>query len=461
MSFYWNNYTSSLIRYESLGTTFDFSLMDFSFVLPYKISRLLFYKYLQQLAALVLCLANISPSFAQDEFYQLPPITYDKAIAKNTVTQLAENLASGKTIFKNRSGVELLKEVLARFDVPEESQVLVFSKTSKQTNYISPKTPRALYFNDHIYIGYALGGHIEITVIDPLLGSVFYVMKPDREKGIVIDRDNSCLSCHGGARSNGVPGIFVRSVTTDGDGLPIAGKNDFLTLASSPISERWGGWYVTGRHHGFTHLGNSYDGDGRTMDETQNIQALDAFFDTARYPQSTSDILALMLLEHQCEIQNVFTSAAFKYQRALWLSRAMDSLETEHTSLNDDSKIGKIVSSVASDIVSALLFEREFNLGDKGIEGSPAFQNYFEAQAKKDSRGYSLRELRLYGHIFKNRCSYMIYSPSFHHLPQPIRKEVFQQLRDNLTNQSGHAKHITVKECNRILNILDETIEEF
>ncbi len=412
-------------------------------------------------AVLMFFSATISQSSGQEEFYQLPPITYSKAIAKNAVTQLVDDLASGKKIFKNRSGVELLKEVLLHFNVPEESQVLVFSKTSKQTTYISPKTPRALYFNDHVYVGYVLGGHIEITVIDPILGSVFYVMKPDLEKGIVIDRDDSCLSCHGGARSNGVPGIFVRSVTTDGDGLPIGGRNDFLTLTSSPISERWGGWYVTGKHDGLTHLGNSYDGDGRTAEETQNIQTLDAFFDTARYPQNTSDILALMLLEHQCEIQNVFTNAAFKYQRALWFSKAMDSLKADNPSLNSDDKVEKLVSTVASEIVSVLLFEREFDLGDKGLEGASTFQNHFEAQAKKDSHGNSLRDLRLYGHIFKNRCSYMIYSPSFHHLPQIIRKEVFRQLRDNLTNQSDHAKHITAKECGRILNILDETIEEF
>src|SRR5690606_15524431 len=109
------------------------------------------------------------------------------------------------------------------FQVPEESQVLVFSKTSKQNDRISPQTPRAIYFNEEVYIGYTLGGAVELAAIDPSLGPVFYLVEPaeQRSRPPVFQRDQSCLSCHGGPFSPGVPGLLVRSVFPAASGHPI------------------------------------------------------------------------------------------------------------------------------------------------------------------------------------------------------------------------------------------------
>jgi len=398
---------------------------------------------------------------AQEEFFNLPPINYTKATESNPVTKLRDQLKAGNLRFQSLQGTELLREILAHFDIPEESQVLVFSKTSKQINYIFPRAPRSIYFNDHIYVGHAIGGSIEITYIDSLLGALFYVLKPDVDNGIVIERDDSCLSCHGGSRNNGVPGIFIRSVTPDKEGHPIAGKADFQTTTSSPISERWGGWYVTGDSGQFHHLGNSFFGDGRTSNETQNIHDLSAFFDTEKYLQPTSDILALMLLEHQCTIQNIFTKASLRYQRSSWLSDALSSVKANKPSSTSPSSLDRSTKNLANDIVAALLFKDEFDLDDDGIQGSPAFQQIFESKGKRDAKGRSLRDLRLFGRLFKYRCSYMIYSPSFSYIPKPIRDEVYAQLKNDLTSGEGNASHIKKKERGRILEILEETLTDF
>ena len=53
--------------------------------------------------------------------------------------------------------------------------MLVFSKTSFQRERISPQTPRALYFNEDVYVGFIPGAPLmEISVAEPKLGAVFY-----------------------------------------------------------------------------------------------------------------------------------------------------------------------------------------------------------------------------------------------------------------------------------------------
>ena len=62
-------------------------------------------------------------------------------------------------------------------NVPQSSQVLVFSKTSFQRERITPKTPRALYFNDDVYVGFCLRGDVlEVSAVDPKLGTAFYTL---------------------------------------------------------------------------------------------------------------------------------------------------------------------------------------------------------------------------------------------------------------------------------------------
>ena len=52
------------------------------------------------------------------------------------------------------------------------------------------------------------------------------------------------------------PAALVRSVYADGDGLPLLNLGGYYTDQTSPLKERWGGWYVTGTTGRQTHLGN-------------------------------------------------------------------------------------------------------------------------------------------------------------------------------------------------------------
>src|SRR5690606_34679598 len=139
------------------------------------------------------------------------------------------------------------------------SQTLVFSKTSMQVRYISRRNPRAIYFNDDTYLGWINGSSVvEISTYDPHLGAAFYTvdMAPWRPKFERAGYD--CLACHVTSMTGGVPGHTVRSVLPQFDGSVDSQKESFISSDTSPFSQRWGGWYVTGLHGEMTHMGNAY-----------------------------------------------------------------------------------------------------------------------------------------------------------------------------------------------------------
>src|SRR5262249_44232824 len=134
--------------------------------------------------------------------------------------------------------------------VPKSSQMLVFSKTSLQRTFISPQNPRALYYNDNVYLAYIPGApRMEISDVDPKLGGVFYTLDQEKVRKPQFTRDSDCLRCHAAARSLGVPGHILRSIATDERGeLDIQNETEQVDQCT-PMADRWGGWYVTG-HHG-------------------------------------------------------------------------------------------------------------------------------------------------------------------------------------------------------------------
>ena len=78
-----------------------------------------------------------------------PAINYSKGPTQNAVASLDRQLQEGAVTleFGGRSGY--LTAVLQALDIPVESQVMVFSKTSRQAPIIDSKNPRAVFFNDY------------------------------------------------------------------------------------------------------------------------------------------------------------------------------------------------------------------------------------------------------------------------------------------------------------------------
>jgi len=83
-----------------------------------------------------------------------PAIQYDTQTADDPIARLQRQLDKGETTLEydpNRLGY--LPSLLKHLGVDVNSQMLVFSKSSFQGPKISPRAPRALYFNDNVAVG--------------------------------------------------------------------------------------------------------------------------------------------------------------------------------------------------------------------------------------------------------------------------------------------------------------------
>lgn len=368
---------------------------------------------------------------------QHPAIDYRGAALADAVTVLQRNLESGAATlaFDGRQGY--LRALLARLEVPVESQVLLFSKTGIQHPFTDPEHPRALYFNDRVIVGYIPGAPvIEMASHDARQGVIFHTLK--QEGGPPqLARPDRCLTCHLSANSLEVPGILVRSMFTDTTGRTRPQLGSTLVDHRTPLEQRWGGWYVTGTHGSARHLGNSMVSDAlgpeaAVNETTLNQTALNPRVEVSAYPLATSDIAALMVFDHQGYAMNLLT-------RLGWEARIAEADARPDLSSGD---VGELVRETAE----YLLFENEVPLAAP-VRGVSGFAPAFAATGPRDRQGRSLRELDLQTRLFRHRCSYMIYSPAFEALPAAVRAAVYGRMHEILTQRNDGV----------VMEILDDT----
>lgn len=361
---------------------------------------------------------------------------------------------------------EKLSRILQVAGVPEASQVLVFSKTSLQHRLISPSNPRAIYFSDNCYIGYVPGGLIEYGDADPdpAIGSGMFAIDPHQEEKASFKTDHSCLSCHEGARTNGRPGFFIRSVYPDPEGHVITSAGSTNVSHDTPLDKRWGGWYVTGHSGSTHHRGNQVtiehpSGDAHIDNSLgSNLTDLSHRFNTARYLQPTSDIVALMVLEHQVQMHNLLTQASSVVHEQYERSRSLAAYLEEPFDPSKNETIQRVIQSNTGRIVEHLLYCDEISLTEP-IKGSDLFIQQFRANRKPDSLGRSLKDFDLNTRMFKYRCSYMVYSRAFELMPDMLKVAVSEKLRAVLLGQDNDSAydHLTRDEKQAIYTILTQT----
>lgn len=391
---------------------------------------------------------------AKRDFWDLEPIRYSDTMATDPLAKLAKKLEDGGLKGEVGHGLKVLEFVLSELKVPKESQVLVFSKTSLQNSRISPQNPRCLFFSENAYVGYVPGGAVEVIVHDAVLGPVFYLVEPDSDGKLNIERDtNRCLSCHATSRTENVPGMLVRSVYAEDNGHPILQLGTHDTAHESPLADRWGGWFVTGRSS-LPHLGNRvFKEDSDLTPSRIPIKSVSGLVDVQNYLRPTSDIVALLVLEHQVKMHNLINAAAMNYRRSVYFMKILNP-EADPA----QGSAGEIADSGAKDIVNYLFFKDESDLGD-GVEGDPSFQQQFVNRFPKTKDGDSLAEFRLYGRIFKNRCSYMVYSEAFKGMPPVLKQKVIARMKLVLTGEVEGFEYLKKSERDRIDATLSETLD--
>ncbi len=354
-------------------------------------------------------------------------IQYTTRPTNDAVAELNKKIQAGQVMLAFDDQLGYLRSVLAALDVPIDSQTLVYSPTSSQAEHIAEATPRALYFNDAVAVGWVNGGEVlEVASLDPEQGEIFWALtqKPQRQPQFV--RSGQCLECHLSASTNGVPGLLVMST------LPLSdNQNEYAQGWAvddrTPIEDRWGGWYVTGSQVPARHLGNvPVNHVPRSYVRASHAPVLATVggkVAAGTYLTPYSDVVALLVLNHQARMTDLLT-------RLGWEARL--------AGYNAKGRAGALPSRVrdaANEVAEYMLFVDEANLPTR-VKGSSGFAEAFSTKGPRDSKGRSLRELDLERRLPRYPCSYMIYSPVFDALPAVAKEAVYARMWDVLSGKS-------------------------
>ena len=406
---------------------------------------------LHSIIAALVAAAALAEDFqgsAQKLDYDEEPIAYSKRVPDDPVARLQRRLDAGESKLAWDDKYGYLPGILDALGLPRNSQTLVFSKTSLQRKLISPSNPRALYFNDDVYVGYIPDAPVmEISSVDPKGGGMFYSIVQEKVRKPKFTRNEDCMQCHGAQRTLGVPGHFVRSVPTDQNGeLDTTNEVSDITQCS-PLADRWAGWYVTGRHGTQSHRGNLIGAEAfaRAKDEPNasgNLTELGKFFDESHYLARGSDIVALMVLSHQTHMHNYITRLNFEAQLMTAMYGHLRYLKNQENAF-----------------LRYLLFTEETRL-TAPVSGNAEFVAAFTKMGPRDAKGRSLRDLDLQTRLCKYPCSYLIYSEAFAQMMPVMKEKLLQRLFAILTAREPHLDFAKIPTADRraILEILRETM---
>ena len=381
------------------------------------------------------------------------PINYRSSELNDPVARLEKRLERGEIKLHYDSRHGYLKSVLDALRISVSSQTLVFSKTSFQYPDIDPAAPRALYYNDDVYVGQVHGGKfLEFVSFDPKQGAIFYVMDEHKDKHPRFERSEvDCIQCHVAPSTKGIPGVMLRSVYTNPDGTPNGAARSYVTGQESPIAQRWGGWYVTAKSGEQGGMANVLISDPQHPEQLDratgtNLASLSGRFDTSAYLTGSSDIVALMVLAHQTQMHNWITLTTYQTRIAL-----------ANPKLSSD-EVEKRVEAPAEQMVRYLLFTNEVPLANP-VAGTSDFARQFAARGPRDSQGRSLRDFDLQKRIFKYPCSYLIYSEAFDAIPSPAKDYIYRRLFDILSGREQGPEFASLSSRDRraILEILVAT----
>jgi hypothetical protein len=381
---------------------------------------------------------------------------------KDPVALLQRRIENREVKLKFEKDRGYLKSLLDALQIPRSSQALVFSKTSSQADWTSARTPRAIYFNDNVYVAWTPDApKIDLISMDPRKGPIFYVLSQKPEGSPVFTRQTDCRLCHQGGKTMFWPGLVAKSVHTTAEGKPVSREVAFSLGHETPISFRWGGWYVTGALHGTenrSHLGNIFTTDPehvgqRDRSPGSELKDLKGTIESARYVSASSDVVALLIFEHQTRMHNLLTQA--NYETRLALAR-----NGQSAGLSDESRAR--IEQAGERLLEYMLFRREALL-EGPVEGTTRFVVEFARGGPRDSHGRSLRELQLKTRLFRYPCSYLVYSAAFDGLPQEMKNYLWMRLEEILNGREPTEPYASMAASDRtaVLEILRDTKLEF
>lgn len=385
-----------------------------------------------------------------------PAIQYADRPTEDRVAALRQTIQSGSAALGFEPQLGFLRAVLDALSIPAESQVLVFSKTGVQRAATSPRTPRAIYFDDSVVVGYIPGARfLELAAHDPQQGVVFYTLDQVATATPALVRRTSCLTCHVSSNTLDVPGMIHRSQMLDGEGEVMPQLGSTGVDHRTPLAERWGGWFVTGNYtkppyDGTAHQGNvtvsMHPTSGpATRSNEVFIQWLNSAPETRGYLSPDSDIAALMLFDHQMHAVNLMT-------RLQWEARVAVS---EGGRIDPDRGI---LRDLVDELADYFLFVGEAPPPSR-VTPRAGLADRFRAAATRDRQGRSFRDLDLETRLLRYPCSYMIDTAAFERLPGLVRSAVYRRMWEILSGSDAGARyaHLSTADRRAIIEILRDT----
>jgi len=381
-----------------------------------------------------------------------PAIKYSTAPLNNIVEGVNKKIQAGalQLAFEGRGG--FLRSALDALQIPADSQLLVFSRASLQGKQIDEQSPRALYFNDQVALGWVRDGSIiEVAAHDESAGVVFYTLdqRSDATAQPQFKRAFICLGCHMAGDTLNVPGLLMFSTSRPS-------QNDEFTLPrfvdqTDALDRRFGGWFVTGATGAAQHLGNDVAAlRGRS---TRDLTSVEGLFDADGYRTLTSDVVSHLVFTHQVAMTNLLT-------RASWQARAADpALHPQFTPTpGEQARIAVMMNGVAKEVVDYLLFIDEATLA-RPVRGQSGFAERFSGSGPRDRKGRSLHELDLSRRLMKYPCSYLIYSAAFDALPPGAKEPIYRRLWEVLSGveRDDRYRSLSLADRQAIVEILRDT----
>jgi hypothetical protein len=184
-------------------------------------------------------------------------------------------------------------------------------------------------------------------------------------------------------------------------------------------------------------------GKARLASPQRPLASVEGLFDTKGYPSTHSDVVALLVLEHQAHMTNHIT-------RTAWEARLAEAQPSE------DAR--QRVREAASELVDYMLFVWEAPFAG-AVRGSTGFAKVFASSGPRGSKGRSLRDLDLGRRLLKYPCSYMIYTPAFDAMPKLAKEAVYARMWEVLSGRDTHERYKILAPADRraIVEILRET----
>jgi hypothetical protein len=203
------------------------------------------------------------------------------------------------------------------------------------------------------------------------------------------------------------------------------------------------------------HMGNSVvNKAGRLQPmlrgQAPELDSLQGHFDTAAYLSPYSDVVALMVFEHQMHMVNLFTRVGWDVR----LSSYRDQMNSD----NRHRATARLLRDVSRELVDYMLFVDEAPLPSR-IQGTSGFAEKFSSESPTDSKGRSLRQFDLQHRLMRYPCSYMIYSDAFDALPDEVKSAVYERMWKILSGREREKRYskLTFADRKAIVEILRDT----